>query len=38
MQFSEQEIIDCDEYNNGCVGGTPSYVFDYINENGITPL
>lgn len=35
--LSEQEIIDCSqEYqNNGCVGGQPSYVYDYIMNKGI---
>lgn len=38
--LSEQEIIDCSYgfRNNGCKGGQPGYVFDYIRENGINLL
>ena len=37
LTLSEQEIIDCShEYqNNGCVGGQPSYVYDYIINKGV---
>lgn len=31
--LSEQEIVDCNTENNGCVGGSPFKVFKYINEN-----
>lgn len=34
--LSEQEIIDCDRVNKGCIGGSPHRVFDYINQNGIS--
>lgn len=33
--LSEQEIIDCDKENKGCVGGSPTNVFKYISSNGI---
>ena len=33
---SHQEILDCDESNEHCIGGNPFKVFDYINENGIS--
>ena len=34
--LSEQEIIDCDKQNYGCVGGQPSAVMKYIIENKIS--
>lgn len=35
--LSEQEIIDCTKgfRNNGCIGGQPAFVYDYIKVNGI---
>jgi KDEL-tailed cysteine endopeptidase len=36
LNFSEQEIIDCSPENQGCTGGNPFLVFDYINRNGIS--
>lgn len=35
--LSEQEIVDCSYgfKNNGCVGGQPQFVYDYIQYNGI---
>ena len=34
--FSEQEILDCSTENNGCEGGLPGLVFDYIQDKGIS--
>lgn len=34
--LSEQEILDCSFENDGCEGGLPSLVFDYIKSNGIS--
>jgi C1A family cysteine protease len=36
FNLSEQEIIDCSNENQGCKGGNPFLVFDYINQNGIS--
>lgn len=33
--FSEQSVIDCVKYNNGCISGTPGRVLDYIHDHGI---
>uniref|UniRef100_A0A7E4V527 Pept_C1 domain-containing protein n=1 Tax=Panagrellus redivivus TaxID=6233 RepID=A0A7E4V527_PANRE len=33
---SEQELIDCDDDNNGCHGGYRPYAFRYIKESGLT--
>lgn len=35
VELSEQEIVDCSRENNGCVGGLPHKVFDYIRRNDI---
>lgn len=37
MIFSEQEIIECTKgfKNNGCAGGQPGFVYDYIKINGV---
>lgn len=37
-EFSIQEVIDCSKENEGCKGGFPYRVYDYINKNGITTL
>ena len=34
--LSEQEIIDCSTQNNGCNGGNPFRVFDYMMKKGIS--
>jgi C1A family cysteine protease len=35
VNLSEQEIVDCSTENQGCIGGNPFRVFDYINRRGI---
>lgn len=37
VQLSEQEILDCSYSfrNNGCVGGQPQFVYDYVLSNGL---
>lgn len=32
---SEQEIIDCSRENEGCTGGQPYLVYDYVIKNGL---
>ncbi|CAH1173498.1 unnamed protein product [Phaedon cochleariae] len=34
INLSVQQILDCDEYNNGCIGGWPASVYKQIRENG----
>jgi hypothetical protein len=36
IELSEQEIVDCSRENNGCVGGLPHKVFQYIQKNDIS--
>lgn len=36
LNLSEQEIIDCSKQNDGCIGGSPFLVYDYINNSGIS--
>lgn len=33
--MSEQEIMDCSPYANGCIGGNPADVFLYASQNGL---
>lgn len=37
LQLSEQEIVDCSYTfrNNGCIGGQPSFAYDYALLNGL---
>ena len=34
--LSEQEIIDCSTQNNGCIGGNPFFVFEYMMQEDIS--
>jgi C1A family cysteine protease len=34
-KFSEQQLIDCDPYNNGCGGGIMHNAFSYVKQAGI---
>lgn len=34
VELSKQQVVDCGE--NGCGGGTPNYVYNFIVNNGIT--
>lgn len=34
--IAEQEILDCSTENDGCTGGQPYLVYDYIINNGIS--
>jgi C1A family cysteine protease len=36
IEFSEQELIDCSQYNQGCDDGSIYLAFKYIVENGIS--
>lgn len=35
IDFSEQQLVDCDKYDNSCNGGLMVNGFNYIKENGI---
>ena len=35
LSFSEQQIIDCDELNNKCLGGNMKKAFTYLKKNGL---
>ncbi|XP_020238710.2 ervatamin-B [Cajanus cajan] len=34
ISLSEQQLVDCDNSNNGCDGGSKERAFNYIKENG----
>ena len=36
FNLSEQEIVDCSRENEGCVGGLPTLVYEYIRANDIS--
>jgi hypothetical protein len=36
--LSEQQLVDCDEWNNGCSGGNLDFAFDYIKSKGLMTL
>lgn len=35
LEFSQQQLVDCDLANYGCEGGFPTKALDYIQTNGI---
>ncbi|KAM4675974.1 cathepsin S-like [Discoglossus pictus] len=35
LSFSEQQLVDCDDGNDGCCGGMPLPAFDYIYKRGL---
>jgi len=34
VNFSEQELVDCDTIDSGCNGGLPSNAWTWLNQNG----
>ncbi|CAA7028706.1 unnamed protein product [Microthlaspi erraticum] len=34
VSLSEQQLVDCDTFNNGCNGGTSQEAYTYIAQNG----
>jgi cathepsin F len=37
MTFSEQQMVDCDYSNSGCLGGIPHNAFNYAMKYGLIP-
>lgn len=35
VMLSEQQLIDCDKYENGCHGGDPEQAVDYVISKGL---
>ncbi|XP_078523242.1 cathepsin S-like [Lissotriton helveticus] len=35
LDFSEQQLVDCDSRNRACCGGLPRLAFEYVSEHGI---
>ncbi|CAI2357930.1 unnamed protein product [Caenorhabditis sp. 36 PRJEB53466] len=35
VSLSEQEMVDCDDRNNGCSGGYRPYAMRFVKENGL---
>jgi uncharacterized protein (TIGR02145 family) len=35
IDLSEQEIVSCSPFTNGCIGGSTAYVLSYLRDNGI---
>lgn len=35
VSLSEQEMVDCDDKNNGCSGGYRPYAMRFVKENGL---
>lgn len=34
MKFSEEQLVDCDKSDSGCLGGDMGMAFDWIKDNG----
>lgn len=34
VEFSEQQLIDCDSSNQGCIDGEEAPAMEYLVENG----
>ncbi|OCT89486.1 hypothetical protein XELAEV_18018107mg [Xenopus laevis] len=35
LNLSEQQLVDCDEKNEGCCGGFPIHALDYVAHHGV---
>ncbi|XP_018419035.1 PREDICTED: zingipain-2-like [Nanorana parkeri] len=35
VELSEQQLVDCDNTNDGCCGGDPAHAMDYVTRNGM---